>query len=266
MTGKNLKTVSEFNADFTIEGQWQWKKLALWHALAGILLLSSFFSPLQSLWIWVDEQFYFLVNGSVAAPGLWQELAAFSNTKLFDKLSTFLLAGILFAYMVLGPRSNFAARAAVTCFIGVYLLLMTWGRRELGLFEYDRHSPSMVLEPFNNLRETYPDMRPKVTSSNAFPSDHGIACIFFLALIWRYTGAKVAMAVLFLLPVFVFPRLIGGAHWLTDIVVGGGFYTMMVLSWAFYTPLGSKLPYALYRLLARLENRFITPVIKRFRS
>jgi membrane-associated phospholipid phosphatase len=44
------------------------------------------------------------------------------------------------------------------------------------------------------------------------------------------------------------PRLITGAHWLSDVIVGSGTITIVFLSWAFCTPLFSRFTSACERL------------------
>ena len=40
--------------------------------------------------------------------------------------------------------------------------------------------------------------------------------------------------------VFSLPRLVGGGHWLTDDIVGGGFLSLTTLAWGLATPLHTK--------------------------
>jgi len=37
------------------------------------------------------------------------------------------------------------------------------------------------------------------------------------------------------------PRLIAGAHWFTDNLIGGGFVVMQTLAWSYCTALGKPL-------------------------
>jgi membrane-associated phospholipid phosphatase len=54
---------------------------------------------------------------------------------------------------------------------------------------------------------------------------------------WYYGGRRFGLVCLFMTVIFSLPRLIGGAHWLTDDLVGGGFITLLAMSWLLATPL-----------------------------
>ena len=49
---------------------------------------------------------------------------------------------------------------------------------------------------------------------------------------------------------FILPRLIAGAHWLSDNLVGGGFVVLQTLAWGYCSIFGDKL----YQLLERLAK------------
>jgi len=223
-----------------LDARWHWKKLLLCHVLAGALLVSLFWEPASAAWAWADEAAFFAMNGTLSSNEIWQKTMAFANTRLYDKLSTLLLIGVLLSYVLLGWGEQMPKRLAIAVFVGLYMLIFTYGRRQLGLFEFDRASPSLELLPFYDLREMYPEMRPKTASGNAFPSDHAIACILFVSLFWYYAGWKAGLISAALMPIFMLPRLFGGAHWLSDAVIGGGFYALMIMGWAVYSPLGSR--------------------------
>lgn len=64
---------------------------------------------------------------------------------------------------------------------------------------------------------------------------------------------------------FILPRLIAGAHWLSDNLVGGGFVVLQTLAWGYCTVFGDKL----YQLLEKLSNPVFRalqylPLINRF--
>lgn len=225
--------------DFT--GLWQWKKLALFHIIAAILVASFFWGPVRGLWLALDHAAFYALNGSVAGDGFWAWLAAFANSKLYDVLSAAFLVLILLGFAFYGwfRGDRFDRRLAAMIFVGLYMLVMTYTRRKYGVFEFDRDSPSRVLEPFYDLRETFPDMRPKTSAGSTFPGVHGVSMVIYIGLLWHFAGRRLGLLALAAAPLFVVPRIIGGAHWLSDIVVGGGFYGLMVIAWALYTPFGA---------------------------
>lgn len=246
-----------------IRDGWRWKGLALCHLAALLLLLGWLpFSPLRGAWDALDNAAFFLMNGSVTEAGWWQSAAAFSNTKLFDILSAAVLVLILLAFMFFGRRGNFALRAAAVFFLGLYMLVLVFLRRKLGIGEYGRHSPSLDLEPFFDLQAVLPEMDVKTGAPSAFPSDHANAALLFAVLFCALAGRRWGMAGVLLVPVFVLPRMFSGAHWLTDTLVGGTVFTLLAASWVLATPLFYRATALLYipaawklQLLITLKNR-----------
>ena len=82
----------------------------------------------------------------------------------------------------------------------------------------------------------YPDLNPKVSSHQSFPGDHGVASVllvtgFTLLLGWRWAIPSAVVAVLNILP-----RLVGGGHWLSDVLVGGVCIALIILPWMIAAP------------------------------
>jgi len=221
--------------------EWRWRQFALCH-LAAVLLIISFLpgSPLRGMWDAIDAWGFYALNGSVAGGGIWAEAAAFANTKLFDFISTAILVLLLLSYGFFGRQGDFAWRMSGVVFLGLYMLILVYGRRKLGIGEFDRLSPSLVLEPFFDLDAMFEDMRVKTRAGSSFPGDHANACMVFVPLLWMLGRKYWGLAALALAPFFMMPRLIGGAHWLSDALVGGTVFALLIVSWAVYTPLFVK--------------------------
>ncbi|MFN3700332.1 MAG: phosphatase PAP2 family protein [Alphaproteobacteria bacterium] len=191
------------------------------------------------MWEAIDIAVYLILNGSVEQKGLWSEAAAFSNSKLYDKLSTLFLIIVLASYCIFGRNGGWKKRLAAVIFIGLYMLITTLFRRQLGLFEIGRESPSLTDLPFIDLREMHPNIAPKTTSGSSFPGDHGISCFILVAIFWYYAGWKWGTFSALVTPLFVIPRMISGAHWLSDITVGAASYALLIVVLALCTPLGA---------------------------
>jgi membrane-associated phospholipid phosphatase len=99
----------------------------------------------------------------------------------------------------------------------------------------------------------------KDSATRSFPGDHASVLLIwamfmsFFARNWRLLLVWV-MAVIFMLP-----RLVAGAHWGSDALVGGVFLSLLGLAWACFTPFAyrasewlEKVTLPLTRLLAKL--------------
>lgn len=65
--------------------------------------------------------------------------------------------------------------------------------------------------------------------------------LIFTFYMLRYFGKKAFAASLFVVIVFSMPRIMSGAHWLTDVVVGSGSICSIVLSWMLLTPASDRI-------------------------
>lgn len=219
------------------KNDWNVRGFVFCISAAIFIYVSFFYTPLHSLWEEIDDLVYYTLNGSLADGGAWAQGVAFANSKLYDALSAVLLIFILAAFALAGWGDNLKKRLAAVLFMGLYITIITFVRRKSGIMEYGRPSPSAEdLFPFIDLTGMYPQYKPKVLSANAFPSDHGVFCILFVTFFWFYAGWRWGVGVLLLMPFFLLPRMISGAHWLSDTAVGGVAFGLPVIATVFHTP------------------------------
>lgn len=231
--------------------RWDWKGILLFNIMAGLLLISWSYEPIRLFWDAIDEEVFFVLNGLLVAGEKWQLPAAISNTKRYDKISAIILIALLGIYAVAEKENGFTWRLSAVIFLGLYMLVFVYGRRKLGLFEFDRPSPSMVLEPFYDLREAFPQKKPKVRAHSSFPSDHGAAVLVYGMMFWVISRWQWKLAIIAIMPFFIFPRMIGGAHWFTDVFVGSLCFALVVASLALHTPVFARSICAIERLVSR---------------
>jgi membrane-associated phospholipid phosphatase len=235
---------------------YRWQLLILLHIAAGLLVLSWMADPTRMIWDWIDETAFIALNGWLAyGHPMMKKAAAFANSSLYDKISALILLCVLGLYTLFGRAGSFSVRAAQSAFICLFMLIVVNIRRDLNLFEIGRPSPSLTEGQFYNLRDSFPEIKPKISSTSSFPGDHAISCIIFVTLFWFLAGSKWALASLTLTPFFVLPRMISGAHWFTDAAVGGVFFCLIVLSWTLCTPFWSWCCRGIYAPLGMIEAR-----------
>ena len=104
--------------------------------------------------------------------------------------------------------------------------------------QFHRTSPSLTFEAVR-LSQVETWVKAKDSSRFCFPSDHGtvsLAVAFYTLLRSpRRVGWAFGLAVL-----FTVPRIIAGAHWLTDIVIGSAFVAFAGVSILMMTPLHDR--------------------------
>lgn len=229
---------------------WQWKPLLILHLIAALLLLSFILPQGFALWRDLDSRLFFSLNGSLSEGGHWAWFWAWANTRYKDLL----LAVVMLVFLVF-PGFGFRREQLQQALVGflalmVFLLPLRYFFYEFSkLLELSGESPSLLLSPAYRLTELFPHIPAKDGSGRSFPGDHATVLLIwagYLLLNRRCLGSYLATALALLM---ILPRLIGGAHWLSDVVVGGLVITLPILAWAFCTPV-------LLRLTQWLERAF----------
>jgi membrane-associated phospholipid phosphatase len=72
--------------------------------------------------------------------------------------------------------------------------------------------------------------------SPASPGDHATTLLLFTVMYTFFAGRKLGTYAALYAIFRILPRLIVGAHWFSDIVVGSGCLVLFFLSWALCTP------------------------------
>ena len=79
--------------------------------------------------------------------------------------------------------------------------------------------------------------------------------LIFTFYMLRYFGRKAFAASLLVVVVFSLPRIMSGAHWLTDVVVGAGSICSIVLGWMLLTPASDRVIAFFDRYLPRKKQK-----------
>ncbi len=100
-----------------------------------------------------------------------------------------------------------------------------------------RPSPTLILESAVRLSEMYPNLNLKDSSSDSFPGDHAAVLFTWFGYCIHFVRNKWSVLALIIVIIFSLPRLIAGAHWFSDVMVGGLSIALISLSIGVYTPL-----------------------------
>lgn len=217
----------------------------------AVVLFATYLAPATAgLWHAIDVRAAFAFNGLVAHSHGEQLLWSFGNLRVFDYLVGVVMLGVLIHYVSRGPYETPAVRGARSLVICVMLVALVSITRNL-IFKHMHHdSPSLVLHPFVMLAHTNA-MDAKDASHTSFPGDHATVVATFVYLLWAMAGRRYGLVAMAIAIVACMPRLIAGAHWLTDDLVGGLGTALVTVPCVVFTPLGPWLVDRLSRLIAR---------------
>ncbi|MDM8349110.1 phosphatase PAP2 family protein [Pseudomonas sp. sp1636] len=247
-----------------VTSQWRLRPLLICHISAALLLASWLWQPTRQLWDRLDLLLFALLNEPVHAAGLWAHIWAIGSMRPVDMgVGLLMLAVMLKADLVFSATQ---VRRALFAFLAVLLvmLLIRVGFADLvKLMGWQRPSASLVVEGSARLTELFPAWAErwhmKDSASRSFPGDHAsVLLLWALFMSFFARGWKLllvwSMAVLFMLP-----RLVAGAHWASDALVGGVLLSLLALAWGCYTPFAcaasawlERISAPLIRQLARL--------------
>ena len=224
------------------ETTWKIRPLLITHGLALILMLSWIFEPTRSLWQHIDDVSFWFFNDSLKNAGdAYRYFWALVNMQAFDKVVAIFLLGIFVVHGLKKGRALWGRHFGI--FVAMFVVLGVWTG-------YGNHTGIGQLLPFERLSATleYPDsfrlaqwstdLKTKDASADSFPGDHGMILLIVAGFVAYYFSRRYAWFALVVAIVGTMPRVVAGAHWVTDEVVGAVFIAMLALSWNFHTPAG----------------------------
>lgn len=222
---------------------WQIKQLIGLHVLVGILLVSFFWSPTRSLWLAIDEVTFFYLNGWIESNTTSQWFWAIMNVRVVDvfvgllMFTPFCLRGWIFENGQRLPR--------FIQFLSLLLIYLVLQDLIENIPQFDRISPSVTLSPAHLLTEILPQIPAKDSSHHSYPGDHASILILWGYFIIANSNRNYKWLVIPFVVMFTLPRLVGGAHWLSDVTNGSLMQVLIVIAWCQYSPLGQLI----YKLL-----------------
>ena len=224
------------------------------HFLAILLVISLFVPPTDALWRAFDTVCFRALNESIIGHPIQQVFWAIANIKITDVFgAVFLLCSfLLYIYETEGNERRQRVAQLLYTLIWFEISILICKQVYTPLCENNgisRHSPTVVLPNALMLSEVVPWAKIKDSSYFCFPADHAAIVFQWCAFLWYFAGWRRGVAIFFCSVLFLLPRLISGAHWTSDLIVGSGSVVLIALAWALYTPLYGWSMKHLYRLV-----------------
>jgi len=230
---------------------WSIKRLVLLHIAAAVLLLSWLFEPGRGLWLTVDEAVFRLFNDSLKSGNdAWRMLWAVANHRLFDIAAILALASVFVASGLRNRHIGWLWHFSTITLTALAALLAT----QLGhLLSIERASGTVIYAHTFHLSE-WATFKTKDIAYSTFPGDHGMVAFVWVACVFYYLERRYRIPAVIAALISVTPRLVGGAHWLSDELVGAGFVTLIVVAWLFSTPLAASMLEKIQNFWARVAR------------
>jgi len=216
----------------------KWKPLLLCLLSASLLLGSFLWPPTFALWQSLDTAIFKFLNQTLEGHPWAQVFWALVNHKKADLVED----AVFLFFIILAIRSAPKERIRRTaqflfCLILVGSFIYFVNRTLLRTHTFiPRVSPSLVVTPCVRVSQEVPWLVVKDETVASFPGDHATTLIFFAVLYTFYAGRKLGTYAILYAIFRALPRLILGAHWFSDIIVGSGCLVLFFLSWVLCTP------------------------------
>jgi membrane-associated phospholipid phosphatase len=226
----------------SFEIRMKWRPFLLWNGTALTLLLSWVFPPTRALWDILDKSVFLCLNSSLVSHPFAQIFWAIANFKPVDIMGAVFMTGFFGIYIMEAEGKERAKR------ISQLIYGLIWG--EIGIL-FTKHFVDAWIEGSGLAREcptlsfpkavmlsgAIPWLRVKDFSYSCFPGDHAEILFQWVAFVWFFCRARYGLVALVWAIFFMLPRLVAGAHWLSDAVVGSTVIVSLLVSLATCTPL-----------------------------
>lgn len=206
---------------------------------AGVALFLSWYLPVNhGFWFPIDSGIFHFFNEQLVKSQAILWLVAITNNRAFDGCSLLAMGCLMLSFWL---KEESAGRRRIII-IGLVMLLTAVVINQLaqGLMPVKRSSPSLFFPNVHRVSELL-HISTKDASKDSFPGDHGMMLLIFASFMLRYFGKKAFGIALIIVVVFAFPRVMIGAHWLTDIVIGSLSAVLIGVPWCLMTPLSDRL-------------------------
>lgn len=219
---------------------WNWKALLLCHIVIAFLLGTFLYAPTRVYWDIIDRGFFTLIHSTLQWGKSWQLFWVFANHRNADWLEDvcFLLFFIAYVRSLNGFSKKEKISHMLFCVLFAAIVIGLINHllfREL--ISVYRDSPSLVVEGSVRLSKVFNWLSIKDAATKCFPSDHATTALLFGALYSRFANKKLRTLAILYTAFLCMPRMILGAHWLSDILVGSASITILFVGWALFSPL-----------------------------
>lgn len=211
--------------------------LIICNFLAVVLLATNLTGLYETVWQDIDTRVFRALNGTIGPDSALTHFWGWTNSKTFDRATFVVMMGFCVYLVMSTERPNRIAATAKIIAIGL-LIAIAVGLSKKVLDGFFHPSPGYLLTDYQNVNDFITGYTVKTTTDHSFPGDHAMTSALFAGgVILLFRGRIYAMAFSILLMIFVcLPRMAGGGHWFTDVIVGGGATCLILLPWLVVSP------------------------------
>jgi membrane-associated phospholipid phosphatase len=222
------------------------------------LVITWRFPYTHHLWDMADIGTFQFLNHNLEAKPQLQIFAALSNHRLFDLVTASFMFPPIYLYVMKKQGMHFNKHCSHFLAFALYCAVATISIRFFinEVLELHRLSPSHLQDYVIRLSEVFPRLHIRDASASSFPGDHTAVLMLWAGFLWRVGSWRYGIPATMFAALASLPRLIGGAHWLSDDLIGGGIISVILLTWGYGTPLLQILSDILTPLIAKFTKSY----------
>lgn len=200
----------------------------------GLLIFLSWYLPIQhGFWLSIDTHIFYFFNQHILPNNVFATFVAYINNRSFD-LVILLAMGLLY-YNTFRKKEYMGKRHLII--VGLVMVICAVLINQIGQnIPIERPSPTLHFQGAHRVG-VVTGIPTKDASGDSFPGDHGLMLLIFCSFILRYLSFRSFLCALLITIIFSLPRVMAGAHWASDILVGSVSLTLITTSWLLITPL-----------------------------
>ncbi|MDN3504697.1 MAG: phosphatase PAP2 family protein [Rhabdochlamydiaceae bacterium] len=235
-----MNNTSTTHQGFKLAGLWKSRRLIGFNVIVLLLITTWLVPSTRFFWDILDQKAFLALNKWIQTNPYWQTFWAMANHKNTDWLFDAIILYFIGSYIYHAPSHLKLRRLCEVTFTiiltaSTILLVNRFLFRDI--ITIYRESPSLVTPMATLLNTVVPWMETKTSARFSFPGDHATTALMFIFAMNLLLDRPKAFFATLIGIFFILPRLIIGAHWLTDILIGSLSITMFIIAWTFYTPL-----------------------------
>ena len=212
------------------------KRILISHVIVLSLLATWWIFP--HFWEKVDLATFHFCHGFIETNPFSQRFWAILSNHRVDWLHDVVFFAFFAPYLFIGQDKRKKALSLIIGVIFTGLVIFSVNKNFFPkVVACERASPTMVLKDTFRLKNLVSDIRFKDSSHNSYPGDHATTAVFFAYFSFYLLGWRRALFCTAYAIFFCMPRLVAGAHWLTDIVMGS--VPIAILSLSYFIGSGS---------------------------
>lgn len=202
---------------------WNFKTLLIPPFIMLLLSISWQVPSTRIYWDALDSFTFYSLNTWVHESPFWQNFWAFTGTRTMDYIHDILMFAFFFFSILKASEALKARKIAELLFTTLCIALVVClvnGILFPEFIHFPRKSPTMIDREAFRLSSVIEWTKVKDHSRKSFPGDHATTAILFTCFIYYFMKWRVGILATLYAIFFCLPRLVVGAHWLTDILFG----------------------------------------------